>query len=496
MTDTQRDERHGRPRAPDAAEMTQGGRPGGAFSAFPMTAAVIVCVGLLPWLVDVPPLQAALALLNAAIAAAGIARAAYPVLRPVALVTFVFTFSWLGVAPIYQLSTGRAAWRDNAVLFGPNTTPALLLLVLATGAMYVGFFRGGPSPRVQAEPDATTPRLSPPRAVCLSYVLACLALAPPAIAAAGGLSGLFSTRNQRKEALAALGISLQEAGGLEIALFTILPGALATAGAYLLVIRVLVQYRRGGWNAVDAADAALLTVALALVVAFANPFTNTRGLSAAALGSLVILVLQPRSRRAGLVMAAAMLVATLVAYPAADAFRGQEQVTRSQGLEFLASYDFDGFQQSINTVDFVGDLGHSFGSYTVSGVFYFVPRAVWPDKEQPASIDVATRRGYAFTNLSLPFHAEMYLDFGPAGMVLIIYLLASLGRRCDLDWASDIESRAALMAPYACLASLLIIRGPVGSVGPVYLTNLGLIAVGLLLARKSKARSTVRERET
>ena len=483
MTATQGEARRRGPAATDGREAERGGGSSRLRDAVPFWAALTVSVGLLPWLANVPPLQAALSLLHAALATAGIARAAYPVLRPVALVTFVFTFSWLGVAPIYQLSTGRAAWRDNAVLFGPSTTPALLLLLLATGAMYAGFFRRERSPQPPAEPDGRGRWLVPPRAVCLAYVLVCLALAPRAIAAAGGLSGLFSNRNERNQALAAQGISLSEAGGLEVALIGILPGALATAGAYLLLVRFLHQYRRGGWHQVDAADAALLVVALALVAVFANPLTNTRGLSAAALGSLVILVLQPRSQRAGIVMAAAMLVATLVAYPAANAFRGTEQATEARGLEFLASYDFDGFQQSINTVTFVDDLGHSFGTYTLSGVLYFVPRAQWPDKERPASIDVAERRGYAFTNLSLPFHAEMYLDFGPVGMALILFLLASLGRRCDLDWASGIGSRAALMAPYACLASLLIIRGPVGSVGPVYLTNLGLIAAGLLAAR-------------
>jgi hypothetical protein len=189
-------------------------------------------------------------------------------------------------------------------------------------------------------------------------------------------------------------------------------------------------------------------------------------------------------------MAVAALLATLVAYPAANRFQGTEQAGAAQGLDVLASKDFDGFQQSINTVSFVDDLGHAYGTYTLSGVLYFVPRSVWPEKERPASIDVAARRGYLFTNLSLPLHAEMYLDFGPVGMALAMFLAASAGRRCDLDWAAGVRSRAGLMAPYACLATLSIIRGPIGANGPVYLTNLGLIALGLLLARNSRVDTT------
>ncbi|SFT34001.1 hypothetical protein SAMN05660657_00205 [Geodermatophilus amargosae] len=465
---------------PDGAAAPSATARAGLFGAVSLLGASVALIVLLPLLITLPPLQATLCALQAAISAAGIARSAHPGLRPIALVTFVFTFSWLGVAPTYQLATGRAAWRDDAVLVGPYTTTALLLLVLATATLYVGFFRPGAAIRAATGPAPAAP-LDPPRWICVGYLLTCLALAPGAISAGGGLAGMFSTRAERTATLLAQGLSLQEVGGLKIALVSTLPGALATAGCYLVLIRVLNQRRGSGWGEVHAVDITLLVLGLTLVVVLANPFVNTRALSAAALGCLILLVLRPRSGWAGVRMAAVLLVATLVVYPAANAFRGTTQ-TETQGLEFLAGADFDGFQQAINTVEFVDARGHSGGTYTISGALYFVPRSVWAEKERPASIDVATYRGYAFTNLSLPFHAEMYLDFGPVGMTLVLFVLASAGRRSDLDWAAGLSSRAALMAPYACLACLSIIRGPIGSNGPVYLTNLALIGLGLFLA--------------
>ncbi|MGR6967089.1 hypothetical protein ACU610_21760 [Geodermatophilus sp. URMC 61] len=459
------------------------------FGIIPLAGALVAGVLLLPWLIRLSPLQATLCFIQTGISAAGIARAAYPALRPVALVTFVFNFSWLGVAPTYQLATGTAAWRDSAVLLSSSTTSALLLVVLATATLYVGFFRPNPSrPQVRA---LQTTAIVPRRAICLGYVLACCALAPKAIAAAGGLAAMFSTRADRSEAFATRGISLQEAGGLQLALVGILPGALATAGAFLVLIRVMRQYDQGRWTGIKTADAILLLAAFLLVVVFANPFVNTRALSAAAIGSLALLITRPRSSPAGIATALLLLTATLVAYPAANAFRGTEQAEGSQGFEFLASPDFDGFQQTINAIDFVDDLGHSFGTYGLSGALYFVPRAIWPDKERPASIDVATHRGYVFTNLSLPVQAEIYVDFGAAGMTVAMFLLATAGRRCDLDWASGSPSRMALLAPYASLACLSIIRGPIGANGPVYLTNLGLIAIGLLLAYKTTVNTSI-----
>lgn len=467
---------HLTPEPPAPSAVVSGDR---LFGTVPIFAALAATALVLPWLVQLPPLQGALCLLQVSIAAAGIARAAYPTPRLVALVTFVFTFSWVGVAPIYQLATGTAAWRDSAILRSSSTIPALILLVLATGVLYIGFFRAGTG----GPPKATVwTDISPPRSVCIAYVVACCLLTPGAVSASGGLANMFSNRAVRAEALGSQGLVLSEVGGLQVALVGVLPGALATAGAYLVLIRLLNQYRRDRWADIKAADAGLFAIALSLVVVFANPFVNTRALSAAALGSLVLLILRPRSRKAGFVMAASLLTATLVAYPAAGAFGGATR-GESHGLEFLAGQDFDGFQQTVNAVDFVDDLGHSFGTYTVSGALYFIPRAVWADKERPASIDIASHRGYVFTNLSLPVQAEMYVDFGPVGMAVAMFLLATAGRRCDLDWAAGVSSRAALLAPYACLACLSVIRGPIGSNGPVYLTNLGLIALGLLLAR-------------
>lgn len=198
MTTTQGARRRELPGANEGRGHEAEGGPGRRRDVVPFWVALTVTVGLLPWLGDLPPLQGALSVSHAALAAAGVARAAYPVLRPIALVTFVFTFSWLGVAPIYQLSTGRAAWRDNAVLFGPNTTPALLLALLATGALYIGFFRGGPAGGAPDGSRSSNSLLAPPRALCLSYLIACLVLTPSAVAAAGGISGLFSSRNERR----------------------------------------------------------------------------------------------------------------------------------------------------------------------------------------------------------------------------------------------------------------------------------------------------------
>src|SRR4051812_28914446 len=122
-------------------------------------------VALLPWLIQIPPLSALLCAIQVTVAAAGAVRSAYPALRPTGLITFIFTFSWLGVAPVYQLAHKTAAWQDRGVLIGPYTVPALALNALATLAMYAGFSYGGMGGKNSASRLPQSRRAAPSRLV-------------------------------------------------------------------------------------------------------------------------------------------------------------------------------------------------------------------------------------------------------------------------------------------------------------------------------------------
>lgn len=437
-------------------------------------------VALEPWLLRLALLDQLLCAATIAVSVAGFARSTYPV-RPVAMVSFGFTFSWLGVGSVYQLAHGVAAWGDSAVTRSAHVPGALTLELLATSAMFAGFYAPG---RLRATTQADrAPAALPGRTLPVLYTVACLVLTPGAVVAAGGVSVLFSSRAERGLAFAMQGITLQSAGGIVLALTNILPAAFSVAATYLLVLRLVGQARRDGWRRVSVADVTLFAVAFTLTVLFANPLSHTRAIAAAAFAPLALLCLPAaRGRAIGRLMGTAVLAVTLVVYPLANAFRGGTS-TRPDGFAVFGSNDFDGFQQVVNSLTYVGDLGHTWGRYTVSALFYFVPRSLWPGKATPASIDVATHRGYYFTNLSLPFHAELYIEFGAVGMVLVLFAIARLGRRLDLAWSTGAQSVTGRLAPYVAVATLMVIRGPLGSLAPVYLTTGALIAAGLWRAR-------------
>jgi hypothetical protein len=56
---------------------------------------------------------------------------------------------------------------------------------------------------------------------------------------------------------------------------------------------------------------------------------------------------------------------------------GVENV-RGFTLAGWAGADFDGFQQWVNTILYVPNNGHSFGTFTLSAIFFFAPRTPFP----------------------------------------------------------------------------------------------------------------------
>jgi oligosaccharide repeat unit polymerase len=470
---------------------------------------VVVVGGVAPWLARMPNgSETILSILVLTVCCAGIAHSLRAPFRPMLCVFFTFNLCWLGIASVYQLSHGVAAWGDPGITHDTtDVISAQILDLLAVSSFLAGYlFKGVGGQRARRGSTRPARRIAEPRAEIVidtgrrlryaaGLLLVSLALFPVVVATTGGIGTLFSSRGGLNNALVAAGVGTS-AGGGSVALVKIIPGTAALV-ACLLVISVLrvdgIGYagRRGRWI--------ILGVGLLLIVCFANPLANTRYIFINAFGSLALLAFAPRRKRAGYVVLALAVFGLLVAYPLANVFR--QGINNSTGVSYsssqeLASDDFDGFQQIVNSEIFVRDQGHSFGHYTESAVFVFVPRSIWHSKATPASIDVASNRNYSFTNLSLPIQAELFIEFGLGGMAVVMFVFGWLWARLDTAWARG--GHWEIVVAYLTLAQIGLIRGPLGSLSPVYglATVLLLISIGLPRPARQPARARARVRST
>lgn len=161
---------------------------------------------------------------------------------------------------------------------------------------------------------------------------------------------------------------------------------------------------------------------------------------------------------------------------------------------YSTSGDFDGFQSIMNIYLMVQTEGLSLGTHLLSDLFFFVPRSIWPGKALGTGGEAAMFMGYPFINISGPLPAELFADFGWAGVAvgggLTGYACAAMdaGRRLDTAGGSRLGRLVyAMMAGFV----MIVMRGSLlGIIGPVLLG----IAMASLLRRACRPMHSRKQR--
>ncbi|WOQ70010.1 hypothetical protein RYJ27_01910 [Microbacterium limosum] len=337
---------------------------------------------------------------------------------------WLFFYVFLGVAPLVQL-------RDQV---DPSTTPDLphdhdwtaVVIVLTAQVSYIAGnwwaarsrHRGNILPRGRIVDGHRTN----------VFLLALSALAVAYVGLVGPAT-LFLNRTERGQVTA-------NVFGNDV-LVTVLNAFVSVGLLVAIVARLEVERRRR----VRSGQSRYLPVVLACIplALIVNPIGSPRftvltvalGLFAA-MGAYKSLA---RYRLTALVALGSMFLL----FPVLDTFRRtlENTIEITDPLVSLKSGDFDGFSQIINTAAFVEVNGISWGNQILGVLLFFVPRSMWAEKPTDTGILLADFRGYAFTNLSAPLPAELYINGGWFALVLgslvFGYVVYRLDARAELQ---------------------------------------------------------------
>lgn len=197
------------------------------------------------------------------------------------------------------------------------------------------------------------------------------------------------------------------------------------------------------------------------------------------------------------------IVGACLVMPVVDALtrygRGLGEIDISAALErYISGGDFDGFQSINNAVIYGQNYGPEFGRQIVSALFFFIPRSVWTGKSESTGIITAKAAGYDFLNVSSPLPAELFVDFGYAGVVIgavvLGYFLSRIDAGLDRSWYRSPKARciAAAIAGY----SIIFYRGALLAVGPVLvIISLGVWAIVVFGIRQRRVQFRSRRGE-
>jgi hypothetical protein len=184
--------------------------------------------------------------------------------------------------------------------------------------------------------------------------------------------------------------------------------------------------------------ATAIAIFLLFLIIFKNPLTEKRN----ALGPiylLLIFLMVPRLLNSNVKTSFLLFFSMIVLFPALQFIThvdyGFEELVSNPSLIFrknnlnegYMSLNYDAFINIGVVMEYVQQHGFSYGYQLLSGLLFFVPRSIWPDKPMSSGLVVGNQlieeHGFWFNNVSNPYLAEGYLNFGWIGIILLAFVL-------------------------------------------------------------------------
>ncbi|MER6593840.1 hypothetical protein ABT214_18710 [Micromonospora purpureochromogenes] len=391
---------------------------------------------------------------------------------PVAVTFWAFVTVWVGFAPLLQIRDRRLPWPDLPL--DQDYVSAQVILLFAVVAYWAGNTRRLPAPRPNTSPRT---RVTIEKALTVTATAAVLAVV--CLPMTGGLVVRFTSRDDLQRAIAEAGLKSRQ----DLALLGLLSTFPAAVAAVALVL-CLLCWRSRNFVGPKARWILLGTTAVAVLlnVIYNNPLSANRFAAFGVLLAAGLAIVPFERQRWRTLFSLGMLTGLAVLYPLANLFRNaRSRGNLRLGLDAYYTWDFDGFQQTVNAVYHARVHGHTWGHHLVSALLFWVPRSWWEGKAIPAGNAVAAGRGYGFQNLALPFWAETYLEFAFVGVVVLFFFYGRLARRLDRAMtATPAGLGTALTVTFAAF-QIGLLRGPLGAQIPFVGAAFAVLVVGVLV---------------
>jgi oligosaccharide repeat unit polymerase len=152
-------------------------------------------------------------------------------------------------------------------------------------------------------------------------------------------------------------------------------------------------------------------------------------------------------------------------FPILDIFRWFTLDSTFEGgqnfnFDYFFAGHFDAFQNFTRVIDL--DI-RMYGTQVMGAFLFFIPRAIWPTKPIGSGFILAEKAGLYFDNISMPFVAELYLDFSFVGVLIGMFLLGLAYRKLDnymrrIDHLTSLSHLVKLIAfsEFCCLQFYLL----------------------------------------
>lgn len=385
------------------------------------------------------------------------------------VVFWLFTYVFLGLAPMVQLRTGQLP-ETIPVLDTSLNLETILLIIAGSITFALGLALGGGDSRTRQRVRKFESTTAPHRLLILCAV-----------------SMLFSTYYASRLGLGVLFGPRDSRSAIEGNIWPQTVNAVVKAGAtfpLIICFTGLMRWRRERKAIGLPGPTWLPVLVFVLLAVVVNPISVPRyyaGTAILAVAAGLGAISTPRRAR---IFALAIAFGLVLGFPYASAARTTETTTladRGGPARVLASADFDAFDQINNSIAYVRANGPAHGQQFSGAMLFFVPRAVWTSKPEDTGPLLADFREYKVTNLSSPIFAELFVD---GGWALVLVGMAAIGfgvRRVDLRAVRETQrGSSTALAVVLPFYMIILLRGSLlqAMAGLAVLVTTGLFVGG------------------
>ena len=153
----------------------------------------------------------------------------------------------------------------------------------------------------------------------------------------------------------------------------------------------------------------------------------------------------------------------LLFFPFLEQFRSFDPSNSLRFLpksEFFMQAHFDAYQNFMEVlrVHFI-----TYGWQLLGVILFFIPRFIWPDKPVGSGYQMANNLDYFFNNISMPFFAEGFVNFGFIGITIFTVFLGFWCKTVDTKLLTSANSSknsyGFFIGVFYCAAIFFMMRG-------------------------------------
>jgi hypothetical protein len=384
-------------------------------------------------------------------------------------------FLYFVISPLQRIHGDRigGATAITAYAYEPEEFIAAMLVVLLFSLPFLMV------PMEQADPPAATSPKFPPLPVLL--MLNGLAFAA-FVLSEGGIDRLLSSRLAQEPSKAFIG--------------SMLFLGVQSVTTCLVAARFRASRR---WLA----SLAPLLVVIGLLAIARNPFNAPRFMLLAVWGPVMLALVGGKVPVAWFY--AGCLLALTVVFPVLnvttraglDGFDDLSQISVVGNFFDIPSIDV--FDMAVHAVRFMSVHEHMWGEKLVAILLFFVPRALWPGKPIVGGLDIGNELFaagmYGTPNLSFFMGCDLYMDFGFIGVALG-GVVAALALHSALKADRGVFGGFGISGFVIASSLPILLRGPVGAVLPLFVSQMLVIRVLSLLVRDKAVRRRQAQKAT